>query len=825
MLILCFAAIPAIAQGGLSKRTHELFEWFDQLGFEDTSKSKFILIRTGASVMTNGTRREDDASAGFLLEDSGPTFRAVLADLTICLCTKAGRDESDADYCGYRELSIEKEGQRLLRELRDADYFKRWEDDSHFRYHDRLERHSQIFVLTRACAQRGHDKLAESLARALQNHPSHYGLSPYYSLWDGVKQQLERTAAWSFRLSLRDPEEQWETLRARAAELNMAFPGKGYDEFAARFATLAREEAEHRPVAPKSLDALVPREKARELVWHLRDEQDEALDNGDYWPRPWPFEPRKSNGAMAGLRELGLEAVPALIEELRNPRMSRSVFRNNRYGGGVMLRETNELAVSVLNDIAGVNFYWLGHWEKPEERWEKVSAAIDDWWQAVQTKGEKAWLIEAVRDGGRRACYCAERLFTKYPDDFLEPALAGLAASTNSPDVYPRDQLLERLTKRCEARVEDFLIRQLESADDTSDRVAFAYVLRKWGRAEADAAIRTDWKRIVAEQFKRLNSASDSIGLPSGPVSSAAFSSDPVGSALAFLARSDSVESLRELLAAWPKMPTNLRNDLVETFARRDFTEETETTERAGPATRALIREVLLNALDDTTEFMGTTLGFENGTVVDPRLCDLAADALQEHWPHDFQFDRFAPESTRERQRIALLNIHRSELGLAEVPMPLKRPKVLPANENYVTAVEWEPGSAKPKVSDGKKFAAWKSGRFDTSALISALINYAKTPQRGTSSFRITVGRDGDSTGIVVRLRLVPGDSVKDAGRNTREMILANRDVLHSSGGAGSSDYKTKSRDWADFLRHANTVVALPVNQPFVIKAEVSLSE
>lgn len=119
LLILCFATMPAFGQKGLSKRTRELFEGSTN---EDTSTAKFILIRTGASMPIGGTKREDDATAGFLLEDNGPTFRAVLAALTICLCTKAGCDESDESYWGYRELSIEKEGECLVRELRDAEY-------------------------------------------------------------------------------------------------------------------------------------------------------------------------------------------------------------------------------------------------------------------------------------------------------------------------------------------------------------------------------------------------------------------------------------------------------------------------------------------------------------------------------------------------------------------------------------------------------------------------------------------------------------------------------------------------------------------------------
>ncbi|HZJ17783.1 MAG TPA: hypothetical protein VFD27_22200, partial [Chthoniobacteraceae bacterium] len=257
LLLLCFAALPAFAEMGLSKKTRELFDWFDTLGFEDTSKAQVVRIRTGASVVMDNDKREDDECVGFLLGNNGATFRVVLADLTGSVLIKAGKDESDVNFCGYREISLKAEAQRLLRELRSPTYFSHWESDRHFSYYDRLPRPAQIFTFARACAQRGEVEVAESLVKALAHHPSRDGSNPTRGpLREELAASFAHAAGWNLRISLRDRAETWATLRDRARKLQEAFPGKEFGDLAREFAILADEDAEHLRTAPGSLDGL-----------------------------------------------------------------------------------------------------------------------------------------------------------------------------------------------------------------------------------------------------------------------------------------------------------------------------------------------------------------------------------------------------------------------------------------------------------------------------------------------------------------------------------------------------------------------------------------
>jgi hypothetical protein len=201
---------PAKTPEPLSKETRELFAWFDRLGFEDTSKAKYIRIRTGDSMKVNGTERQDDESLGWLLEDDGPTFRAVLADLTVGLFTKQGKQESETDFCGYREVALEDEARKLRSALKDANYFKIWDESSEFHYFDRIRRRTQIFALARSCAQRQLVPLAEDLLRSLAAHPMTDGLNrAKEKVSDWAIDDLERVLAWRLQTAFRSPTTTW----------------------------------------------------------------------------------------------------------------------------------------------------------------------------------------------------------------------------------------------------------------------------------------------------------------------------------------------------------------------------------------------------------------------------------------------------------------------------------------------------------------------------------------------------------------------------------------------------------------------------------------
>jgi len=812
---------PAWAKHEISKQTRELFEWFDKLGFEDTSHAKFVRIRTGDGVL-NGDEKAFDESDGFLLEDRGATFRAVLSDLTVGTFTKAGTDRTELAYCGYRELSIEAQARTVLRELRTG-------MENPGVYHqafDRLSMPGQFFVLARECERRGFGDLAERLVRAMVDR---LGSGDATEKWKQFANQLHEDLAeamrWRADIALGDSTRSWASLTDGYRRIIEMCPETGVAGEAAamlgKIERLAAEEAAHASVAPVLLDGLPAAERARELVWRLREEQDPVRDQGDTWGRPWPHKPRQSNGAMEDLRQLGLDAVPALVAELRGEeRLCRSISRSTSNGNRIRMTTTAEFASRILDDISGLSFLSLVRSNSEKSGRDALVEEVEEWHAALRARGEEAWLADTVRSGGTRAVVCAPRLLEKYPDSFVGAALSGWLLTLNSLDRDTGDRLLALLAPYRDPAVETVLQDQFKAASEYHDRLALAYFLRRWGYAAADEMVRADWAELAGEGFaeeRRLGSLPQRFPEQLGM--------DRAADDLRYLSMSDSPENLRLVLATWPKVPVRLRVPLILSMAYGGVRPPFETAVPNSPVFRAFTQETLLATLEDVTELAEFSLPTEEGVVYWPRVCDLAAAALHVRWPEKYPFDLHAPESVRDRQRLAMLNTWRRESGLVELTLPPVRARVPAAQWNHVAAVEWEKDSVVPSPDLRRQFAAWCNRPLQADALVSVVTAYAISPQAGTNSLRIVIHRDGDGTGVVVRLRLQKGDPDASGIAGIKQLAVAGANGFHSSACNGSRETLGGKESWSPFSTNAVLALKQPAQVPVVIEAEMMLSD
>ncbi len=824
LALACSDATPAFAKHEISKQTRELFEWFDKLGFEDTSHAKFIRVRTGDG-MVDGDEKAFDECDGFLLEDRGATFRAVLSDLTVGTFTKAGTDRTDPAYCGYRELSIEAQGRTVLRELRTG----MGNPGPYHQTFDRLSMPGQSFVLARECERRGFGDLADRLVLAMVDRlGSGDGTAKWGQFTNQLHQDFAEAMRWRADIALGDSARTWASLADGYRRIVEMCPETGVATEAAvmlgKIERLAAEEAAHARVAPVSLDGLPAAERARELVWRLREEQDLARDQGDTWGRPWPHAPRQSNGAMEDLRQLGLDAVPALVAELRGEeRLCRSISRSTTNGNRIRMSTTAGFASRILDDISGLSFLSLVRSNSEKSGREALADEVEEWHAALRARGEEAWLVDTVRSGGTRAVICAPRLLEKYPDSFVGAALSGWLLTLNSFDHDTCDRLLALLAPYRDPVVETVLQDQFKAASEYHDRLAIAYFLRRWGYAAADEMIRADWAELAGEGFaeERQNSR---IGNPPQRFPEQLGTDRPADD-LRYLAMSDSPENLRLVLATWPKVPMRLRVPLILSMAYGGVTSPFETEVPNSPVFRAFSQETLLATLEDVTELADFSLPTEEGVVYWPRLCDLAAAALHVRWPEKYPFDLHAPESVRDRQRLAMLNAWRRESGLAELALPPVRVRLPAARWNHVAAVEWEEGSVAPSPDLRRQFATWCNRPLQADALVSAVTAYAIRPQAGTNSLRIAIHRDGDGTGIVVRLRLQKGDPDANGAAGIKQLAVAGPNGFHSTACNGSRTSLGGKESWSPFGTNAVLALQQPAQVPVVIEAEMALLE
>jgi hypothetical protein len=829
LVVCCLAsALPVGASDAVSKRTRDLFRWFDGLGLEDTSQAKFIRIRTGNSVGMD-TGRRDDVVLGWLLEDRGATFRAVLADLTVGEFTKAGKGESDSDFCGYSEISLEQTAEAVRRDLKGAGYFERWNALPWAGY-DVLSRPGQIFALARACDRRGLGQLTEDLVQGVALHASRGKESHAGKLGDQLQEDFGQLLAWRIRCSFRSPTASWAEILANCQAMRERCPKARADtkqkmeaELRPELEKLVAAEAEHARRPPVALNDLPPRERARELVWRLRDDVSDRARDSQHWPRPWPWVPRPSNGAEKELLALGMEAVPALLGELRTGHFSRSVFLSSQYSENLWRIDTRTTALKLLEQISGLNILRLsGATTKTggKDRWALAAETMEEWWTGLQTKGERQWLVDKVSPGGSVAFLLGPRLLAMHPEAG-RAALADAVRHTSEPGL--RWELMHLLWDQRE--MVDFFREELKSAPTFFGRVSAAYGLRRHGLPEADEAILAEWQRRAADLKAAQPNGSWATEIPVNLRNAETGSpkEDGLAVATAYLAASGSMDTMRALLEAWPQLPAGVRLSLVTTFAERRFSEGSATVEPAAPAVRVLIQEILLNALDDTTVFFERVARSQSGDCISPRLCDLAADSLRGKWPRKFEFDLGAPEPVREARRLNIFNAHRRESGLAEIPLPPARAKVPPADASHVAAIEWEPDSAKPSPALQSKLDKFKGRKMTARALTEFVIAYANSPVPATKGLRVRVTRDGDGTGVVMRLGLEHGNVSKAATISTTQGIVWRASLRHSIRDRPESKTVATLSYWENFQSYATPVLTSSANQPFTISVALRL--
>ena len=193
----------------------------------------------------------------------------------------------------------------------------------------------------------------------------------------------------------------------------------------------------------------------------------------------------------------------------------------------------------------------------------------------------------------------------------------------------------------------------------------------------------------------------------------------------------------------------------------------------------------------------------------------MAAEALHVRWPEKYAFDRFATRSERDHQRLTMMNRSRRESGLEEAALPPMRTKVSSGKERTIVAMEWDENSFAADANLSRRVEAWKGKPINVEAMISEVTSYAKKPLAGTRGLRVTMESDGDSTGVLVRLRLVAGKPQEDSSGNFRMIVYARKAPLLNNGG----------EDWASFRGAITRVLQMPASNAFVVWTEVMFRE
>ncbi len=110
---------------------------------------------------------------------------------------------------------------------------------------------------------------------------------------------------------------------------------------------------------------------------------------------------------------------------------------------------------------------------------------------------------------------------------------------------------------------------------------------------------------------------------------------------------------------------------------RPDFAGEDRPPIAPSPETSKAIEHLLVDALADTERRYGLECSNRQLSLHDPRICDLAALALNQRWPEKYHFTWSANPAQSDPQLVALRDQWRAENGLPSITPP--PPVVIPA--------------------------------------------------------------------------------------------------------------------------------------------------
>ncbi len=777
-----------------------LYAWFDQLPLPDVTNCPFIRIWTGGGTDTPSGKQRFGGINGFLLKDEGASFTAVLQDFTTAKFRKSRSGPEFVDFVGYRVESLKDEVQRLLPTLGKKDAEPVVVDEHRS---DRLGRIGELFGLARICQQRGQPELARAiLAKLPQIRQRMPNGRPDESFQEILEADFAGLLDWITLRDFANAERTRSDLVGELKKIEQLCPKaelslKRIRLYRIKLENQLAEDAIHRMISDAELSALPPEKQAEELVYRLRDETTRWKNDGADFDDAHEF--LASIGAYSSLVSLGIAAVPALVAALDSDGLTRSVVVTRDLGGGVEIVPIHDMSLDAICDIAGIKFPSMvkdSNLTTEAEREKRTRNEIGEWFEAVSTIGEKAYLLEKVRSGLGPG-FAASRLLNKYPPDGLKAVLEILPKTNDSER---RNELIMLLMDHDTPESREALTAEMMQSPAYANRVTAAHLLLHFGVNTPIPVMRTEWAKVLPE----LESAKPNIYFehPSG---------DSPTDILKFIVWTSPYD-LRSAIGNATGLPAPWKAYLIKLIAESSMFKD--------EATQAESQDVLAELLNDTAS-CPDTYGFSTYEPPDPRVCDLAAELLHECWPHKYEFHVDAPAAMRFRECVVCANVRARELGepLRDVP-PKARPekRLAAAHACDITSINWNPDSATLPPVWRARFSKMQGARMSAKSLVSTLCEFVKNSPDGIKGLKLELIRLNDLSGVKLSVSLETGSP---ATSTQCIYSMAARLFLEEIGSERANIIKPEGwKSFSDAVKYHNHT---PPETAFKITARISL--
>lgn len=876
-LLVNFAVDPQAGQqpkrSDVAEERRRAFAWASTLGYPDTKNLKFVLVSTGDWLQHGNSPPENRFQYGFLIEAQGKSFKVVGLDFEAHKFESTPPDTEAHKAVGYEILDLEKEALAWLAEMKaDTDQEKKPRRLMGLFFGPNFSTRTETFLLAWACSLRSLDMTAAKLYDQARD-PTHdrYGEDqekPSKTLQENVADELAHVERWRGVLSFGDPTIGRPDLLKRFERLVKNFLKSSHHaravETVALLKTMIKEDEDHAASRKKGkpFEQLPRKEQVAELIFQLREQ------NGHQFMQPGHCDifdrfAGKADTSAHKLLKIGYDAVPQLIEHLDDERFTRSVgYHRNFYFSHHVLR-VSDCALAILEEIAGQGFWEAKStfsYMSMDKNSGEAKKRVEKWYAELKKKGEKGFLIDATLRGDRNSAEMGRRLLERYPKDAQQILMK--AAKENKID-HVRATLVE-LVASCKGEESlAFLLAELKDGPLAQPRLNAAAELHKHGRPEGSAAILNWWKKSADSKVGEEDPASWTYYIAN------------------YLAGCDDLESIQALAKDLHRRPVDLRIHVIERMREHHSRDRVPAKEPAKYATE--VERLLITALDDFDERIGSSGTWSGKHFSDPRVCDMAGFVLNERLPKKYDFDLEATFATRNRQIVVMKNVWRAEHKQPLLPLPESRklepipPKKLnpildrysaakedqrkaiqteieklglgalpgvmdrrnKANDNgkkamwnevvnrlssIIDEIEFDEKFAKPNADELKNLNALKGKPFEPKSFIKAVGVLLKDSPTDIQGVRIVALRAGDGTGFSIKIQLTT--NFRNAkGPPTQwgmtESVKAGQRHLRGLFGAGGLAL-WKEGTYVDLEKVLTEAVSINPDQPIEIRIYVA---
>ncbi|MHB1079189.1 MAG: HEAT repeat domain-containing protein [Prosthecobacter sp.] len=760
LILMLLACLPVSVSAQLPEEALQCFKWFSTLGYPDVKDAKWAEIGTGDYFVRGGKNQPEAVTMeGFVIRETDAEFTVAQPGLpSPGLPPETLRKSKDEDLPSYRRIRFEE--RPFLEMIRQQlESLRHPPKDGFERFGRRLGHQAEVFILSYICWQRGEQDLAAQLYAEAKKLPFRdpQMQEREVAMQECLEIQLGHAATWDAVLHIGGSGLRWsdsggysgkreprttllESFRRIVRLFPRSFEVEQAKKYVAVLERMVQEDERHVKLTQEQINHLPLDQRITELIWMLRDQ------SGQQWGQPGGFDifgfGDDGKTPAHQLLAIGYPAAPALIEALTDDRLSRGVACHRDFYFSHTVPTVGECAQDILYKVTGQSFHTSESNSiraSYEERMLSVQKAARKWWAEFQQKGKKQMLLDTLAAGQTYPGQLVGQLKAEAPEAVADALLRG-AAKAQSPHVL--SDFISQLGALKSPAATQQLLKLMRQDTHVEVRLDAAAQLLNEKHPEALPAILHEWSIMPSLPYRGPGSGFETL------VNIMIASGD--AQAMRQLAESKRLAHERaeiiQKLGDWIGHPTG-----VYRFTR-------VRAQPLSPEAKNTVLELLAHTLEDCGLKDGSSASTGDISFNNPRLCDLALQALHEI-DGQYAFSQTAGRRQQEAERIAAANAWRAQHDQPLLPLPPQtKPPLREKDALKIVAVQIEPAKGFETTPFVRQAKELQGSTFGPRTISSLLVSFATAPIAGASGLRIEALRENDLSGVELHLRIEPGD-------------------------------------------------------------------